>query len=333
MSQLVNGSENLSVEVKTLYGPVAAEIEQSEAILRRELTSEYAQVDEMVGYGSWLGGKRLRPALLLLAAKSIGEVNDDHLTLAAVVEMIHTATLVHDDVLDGAQLRRHLETCNARWDNEASVLLGDYLFTHAFFLASTLNSTFACRTIGKATNKVCEGELRQIRSCHNFEMAEAEYIDIIDAKTAALCRCACRLGAHFSGASDEMVLSLTDYGRNLGIAFQIIDDLLDIIGDEAEMGKSLGTDLDQHKPTLPLIHVLRHVSVEERDNVINAIGDGSPGRNVLSPWMERFDTLEYVRERARWFADQAIAKIAWLEKNEAVHVLQKLPEFVLARAK
>jgi len=333
VSQLVNGNETLPVELKTLYGPVATEIEQSEAVLRRELTSEYVLVDEMVRYGSWLGGKRLRPALLLLAAKAVGTVNDDHLTLAAIVEMIHTATLIHDDVLDEAQLRRHLETCNARWDNEASILLGDFLFTHAFYLASTLESTFACGTIGKATNTVCEGELRQIRSCHNYELEEAEYVDIIDAKTAALCCCACRLGAHYAGAADEVVNSLADYGRNLGIAFQIIDDLLDVIGNEAEMGKSLGTDLGQQKPTLPLIHVLSHLPEAHRVGVLAAIEDPLGGLGVLSPWMERLGTYEYVRARARWFADQAIAQIACLEENESLRILRQLPEFVLERSR
>jgi len=127
----------------------------------------------MIHYGCRLGGKRLRAALLLLTAKAAGKVTPSHLTLAAVVEMIHTATLIHDDVLDEALLQRHLDTCNQQWDNKPSVLLGDYLFTHAFYLASTLDSTFACQTIGKATNTVCEGELRQVRSCNNFDLNEA----------------------------------------------------------------------------------------------------------------------------------------------------------------
>lgn len=144
----------------------------------------------MVRYGCLLGGKRLRPALLLLSARAVGTITADHLTLAAVVERIHTATLVHDDILDDAVIRRHMDTCNARWENEASVLLGDYLFIHSFYLASTLDSTYACRTIGKATNVVCKGKLRQIRSCNNFELSEGEYLEIIEAKTASLCACA-----------------------------------------------------------------------------------------------------------------------------------------------
>ena len=332
MSQVINGSDVLTEELKFLYAPIFAELEKSENILQRELRSQHAHVDEMIRYGCLLRGKRLRPALLLLSAKALGQTTSEHLTLAAVVEMIHTATLIHDDVLDEARLRRHLATTNARWDNQASVLLGDYLFTHAFFLASTLDSTFACRTIGKATNTVCEGELRQVRSCNNFAMDEVEYLDIIDAKTAALCACACRLGAHSAGASEELVESCAGYGRNLGIAFQIIDDLLDLTGDESKTGKSLGTDLDQNKPTLPLIHVLSRLPKQRRDEVVEEMTTGNDGREILAPWLDRFDTCQYVRDKARWYADQAIQQITGLADNEATQVLRQLPEFVIHRA-
>src|SRR5687768_13539907 len=157
--------------LQSLYAPIAAELAEVERQLKSELRSDYPFVDELVRYGCLLGGKRLRPALLLLTAKAAGgRVMSEHITLATVVEMIHTATLVHDDVLDEAQIRRHLATVNARWDNEASVLLGDYLFTHAFHLASTLDTVVGCRLIGRATNIVCEGELKQKGSRGNFDL-------------------------------------------------------------------------------------------------------------------------------------------------------------------
>ena len=171
--------------------------------------------------------------------------------------MIHTATLVHDDVIDHAGLRRHLATVNTRWDNEASVLLGDFLFSHAFYLASTLDSPLACQAIGRATNIVCEGEMRQKGSRAEFSLDEATYLQILDAKTAELCACCCELGAHFSGAQASAIRRLAAYGRNLGIAFQVADDLLDVLGDEATVGKSLGTDFAQQKPTLPVIRALQ----------------------------------------------------------------------------
>src|SRR6478672_2492188 len=216
-------------ELQMLYAPVVAELTEVEALLKAELRSDYPFVDELVRYGCLLGGKRLRPALLLLTAKAVGgRATRDHLTLAAVVEMIHTATLVHDDVLDEAQMRRHLATVNARWDNEASVLLGDFLFTHAFYLASTLDSALGCRLIGRATNIVCEGELRQKGSRGNFELSETEYFRIVEAKTAELTAVSCRLGALFSGADEATLQEMDGFGRDLGIAFQIADDLLDV---------------------------------------------------------------------------------------------------------
>src|SRR6184192_4156948 len=193
-------------ELQMLYAPVAPELAEVEAVLKAELRSDYPFVDELVRYGCLLGGKRLRPALLLLSAKAVGgKITREHITLAAVVEMIHTATLVHDDVLDEAQLRRHLATVNARWDNESSVLLGDFLFTHAFYLASTLDSVIACRLIGRATNIVCEGELRQKGSRGNFSLSEAEYLEIVESKTAELTAVSCRLGAMFGGADESLI--------------------------------------------------------------------------------------------------------------------------------
>ena len=211
----------------------------------------------------------------------------DHVVLAAVVEMIHTATLVHDDVLDEASLRRHRETINARSDNEASVLVGDFLFTHAFYLASSLETTFACQTIGRSTNIVCGGELRQIHSRGNFDLSEAEYLAIIDAKTAELCACCCRLGAHYAGATAASRRRLADFGRNLGIAFQIADDMLDLTGDELSMGKSLGTDLEKQKPTLPLIRLLAEASGGQRAEIIDLLSSEQSRRSAANQSMAR----------------------------------------------
>ncbi len=170
--------------------------------------------------------------------------------------MIHTATLVHDDVLDSARVRRRVATVNAVWGVQTSVLLGDYLFTHAFHLASTLDDVRACRLIGEATDRVCEGELCQVLQRGNLDLTEAEYFDIIDGKTAELTACCCHLGALYSGASPEVVQALARYGRCVGLAFQIADDLLDLVGEEKTTGKSLGTDVEQQKLTLPLIYLL-----------------------------------------------------------------------------
>ncbi|MCA9247588.1 MAG: polyprenyl synthetase family protein [Planctomycetales bacterium] len=332
MSQVVNGHEQTRAAVRGLYAPIAKEMVQVEELLARELRSEHPFVDELVRHGFRYGGKRLRPALLLLSAQAVGRVTEEHLTLAAVVEMIHTATLIHDDVLDEAELRRHLDTINARYSNESSVLLGDYLFTHSFYLASTLETTFACRTIGQATNIVCEGELRQIHHRGNLHLAETEYLAIIDAKTAELTACSCRLGAHYAGADEQLEEQLSRYGRNLGIAFQIVDDLLDLLGDESTVGKSLGTDMEKGKATLPIIRALGTLAQNDRDDFL-AVFDLPPAarRAELLARLEATDALEYTREKARWYVEQAIADLARLPASEARDILQSLAEFVLAR--
>jgi octaprenyl-diphosphate synthase len=333
MTQLAKGGEDAAVRtLRALYAPIQEELAAVERILHAELRSPYPLVDELVRHGVRLGGKRLRPALLLLAAKAAGRVADEHLKLAAVVEMIHTATLIHDDVLDEATLRRHLETVNARWDNEASVLLGDYLFTHSFYLASTLSSTFACRRIGRATNITCEGELRQVRSCGNLDLSEEDYLSIIEEKTAELCSCACVLGAHYAGADEGVVDALGRYGRNLGIAFQIADDLLDVLGSEATVGKSLGSDLQKCKATLPVIHVLRQTSDKERTEIVDILTrTGNHRAESLRPWFERFSAFAYTRDKAAEYAQRAIDALDVVPAGPIRDVLQDLAEFVVTR--
>ena len=317
---------------KSLYGPIASELERCEEVLRRELTSKDPFVDQLVKHAFRLGGKRLRPALVLLAAKAVGRVDDDHITLAAVLEMIHTATLVHDDVLDEATLRRHRETVNARNDNEASVLVGDFLFTHAFALASSLGTTYACQTIGHSTNIVCAGELRQIHSRGNFALSEAEYLDIIEDKTAELCACCCRFGAHYAGATADVEESLDRFGRNLGIAFQIADDLLDVIGEETLAGKSLGTDLEKQKLTLPLIRLLNQGNETRRNEILRVLQSGKQeDHEILRAWLAEGDALAYTKARATWYADLASEELRVLPASTAREVLESLTRFVVAR--
>jgi octaprenyl-diphosphate synthase len=318
---------------KPLYGPIAGDLDRCEELLRRELSSDDPFVDQLIKHAFRLGGKRLRPALLLLAAKAVGGVKNEHITLAAVVEMIHTATLVHDDVLDEAKLRRHRETVNARNDNEASVLVGDFLFTHAFALASSLGTTYACRTIGRATNIVCAGELRQIHSRGNFALGEAEYLDIIEAKTAELCACCCRLGAHYAGADAEVEESLDRFGRNLGIAFQIVDDLLDVVGDEDLAGKSLGSDLEKQKLTLPVIRLLAEADEAARSEMVRVLQrGGSESRQALANWLAQCDALAYAKAKANWYVDLALRDLHGLPASHARDVLESLTRFVIARS-
>jgi octaprenyl-diphosphate synthase len=267
-----------------------------------------------------------------LTAGACGRITAQHHTLAAVVEMIHTATLVHDDVLDGATVRRHVPTVNAGWGNQNSILLGDYLFTHAFHLASTVDAQ-ACRLIGAATNRVCEGELLQGSECGNLALSEEEYLDVIDGKTAELTACCCRLGALYSGMSPAVVEGLSNYGRRLGLAFQIADDLLDLVGEERQTGKSLGTDVEQQKLTLPLIHLIRQASGEAAGRVRQILtSPANHKREALAPYLAESGALLYSRRRAEEFAAQARAELNGLPASPCRTILETLTERVVHRS-
>src|SRR5271168_4550426 len=206
-------------KLSDLYAPIARELAEAERIFQSELGSRFPFVQQLVEHCGDFQGKRLRPALVLLSGQACGGLSDSHPVLAAVVEMIHTATLVHDDILDEAVVRRHAATVNAEWGEETAVLLGDYLFTHAFHLAASLESTLACRWIGRATNLVCEGEMQQVHNRGNVDLSEAAYFKIIRGKTAELTAVSCRLGAQYAGADAATVDAMDNYGRDLGVAF------------------------------------------------------------------------------------------------------------------
>jgi octaprenyl-diphosphate synthase len=225
-----------------------------------------------------------------------------------------------------------LATVNSRWDTEASILLGDFLFTHAFYLASTLDSSYACQRLGRATNLVCEGELRQKGTRGDFDLDEATYLSIIEAKTAELCAGSSALGAYFAGAVPAVVTKFDGYGRCLGIAFQIADDVLDIVGDERVVGKSLGTDLDSQKPTLPLIRLLSVVGGAQRERLIATLeGEPESRREVLLPYFQRYGAVEYAREVAIRYAEKARRYLEGLEPNPAVDALHQVAEYAVTR--
>ncbi len=332
MSQVRHTDADARQALSQLFAPIASDLALVDRRLQQELRHSDPFIDELAQHSFRIGGKRLRPALLLLTARACGEVTHEHHTLAAVVEMVHTATLVHDDVLDEADVRRHLDTVNARWDNNTSVLLGDYLFSHAFYMASTLETTFGCRAIGESTNTVCEGELRQTNSSGNFWLSRDEYLGIIDAKTAELTACCCRLGAHYAGADEATVERLSRYGRKLGIAFQIIDDLLDLEGEEQATGKSLGTDLAHCKMTLPLI-LLRDQSSESDAQRLQALYEESDATHsgMLIDWLESSGSFEQARRTAVEFAEEAAAELATLRDSDAKRMLAEIARFVIMR--
>jgi octaprenyl-diphosphate synthase len=332
-SQSLLKADEINRKLAAAYAPIAAELAESERIFEAELASRFPFVQHLVGHCADFRGKKLRPALVLLTGQACGRLTRDHPVLAAVVEMIHTATLVHDDILDEAVIRRHAATVNAEWGNETAVLLGDYLFTHAFHLAASLDSTLACRWIGRTTNLVCEGEMQQVHGRGNQDLTEDEYFAIIRGKTAELTAVSCRLGAHYAGAPAATVDALEGYGRDLGVAFQIADDVLDIWGEEQKTGKSLGTDLEKQKLTLPLIRLLATSAPATASAVRRLLADATPeSRMELRPLLESSGALAYAWDRARQSVASAVAALGALPDSHARSTLRHLAGYVLRRS-
>jgi len=314
-----------------IYAPVAHDLEAVERVFEDTIASPRPAIARMLDRLTHYRGKRLRPTLLLLTARACGRMTPAHHVLGAVVEMVHTATLVHDDVLDEAGLRRHLPTVNAGWGNKAAILLGDYLFTHAFHLTSTIGEARACELIGEATNRVCEGELHQTLQRGNLNLTEAEYFEIIDGKTAALTACCCRLGALYAGAGAETVERLANFGRLLGLAFQVADDLLDLVGREDAGGKTLGTDLEQQKLTLPLIHMLAALPADEAASLRSVLGNGKPKRAAVANALDRTGAVHYARERAESLAADAAGELDALPPSECRELLRMMTRWAVRR--
>jgi octaprenyl-diphosphate synthase len=318
----------------TLTECIAPQLAAVDRLFSKELTSDIACVNTLVKHVSRFRGKMLRPMLVLLSGRAAngGELTEAHVTIATVVEMVHMATLVHDDVLDEAELRRKGATINHLRGNEAAVLLGDYLISHSYHLCSSLDSQLASRVIARTTNQVCEGELLQIDNRNNLDLDEDTYLEIITRKTAVLCATCCLLGATFAGGTESQIAALETYGRCLGIAFQIQDDILDIVGDAETVGKTLGIDLEKQKMTLPVIHFLRTAPAEHRKLLRSLIGSREADkieriRNLILP----SQSFEYARDRARQLVDKARSALSILPDTEARRVLDTMAEFVVTR--
>jgi octaprenyl-diphosphate synthase len=316
-----------------MYGPIAHDLQAVERIYEDTIASPRPAISRLLERLSHYRGKRLRPTLLLLTARACGRMTPAHHVLGAVVEMVHTATLVHDDVLDEADVRRHVPTVNAGWGNKAAILLGDYLFTHAFHLTSTIGEARACELIGEATNRVCEGELHQTLQRGNLDLTETEYFEIIDGKTAALTACCCRLGALYAGVDAETVDRLANFGRLLGLAFQVADDLLDLVGREDTAGKTLGTDLEQQKLTLPLIHMLATLPADDAAPLRSVLGNGKPKRAAIADALARTRSVDYARERAESLAAEAAGELDALPPSECRELLAMMTHWAVRRDK
>lgn len=311
---------------------VRPQLDAVQKLFDSELHSAIAPVSALVRHVSRFRGKMLRPLLVLLAGKACGRLTDAHTILATVVEMVHMATLVHDDVLDEAELRRKGATINHLRGNEAAVLLGDYLISHSFHLCSSLESQFASRLIGSTTNQACEGELLQIHNRNNLDLDEETYLQIITCKTAVLCAACCQLGATYADADGAAVENLRQYGLCLGTAFQIQDDILDIVGNESTVGKTLGLDVQKGKLTLPIIHFMRMAPREHRTLLRSLLKSHESDkveriRNLILP----SDSVEYASARARLLISRARAALKILPDSQERQILDTMAEFVITR--
>ena len=326
-------------KLASMYAPAAAQLAEVETILKAELKSDTPFVDQLLQHSWLLGGKRMRPVLLLLSGMAAAAENEDAqpstdqalVLMATAVEMIHTATLVHDDVLDKADMRRHQPTANAQWGDRVSVLLGDYLFTHAFHVASKSGSAEALGMLASSSNLVCAGEMKQNFHAGNFEIEEATYFEIITQKTAELCASSCGIGALIAAADGKIVAGFEQYGRDLGIAFQIIDDVLDLVGTQHSVGKTLGTDLFNAKPTLPVIHCLKTLEEPQKKAFLKVLSEGTNVDAALE-WMTKTDSISYARQIAQQHATAARSFASGLVKSDASKSLADIAQFILERA-
>lgn len=321
------------MSLDSLYALIADDMRAVDSVIRRRLHSDVALVSQVADYIIAGGGKRMRPALLLLAAGAAGyRHGTHHHELAAVVEFIHTATLLHDDVVDESALRRGRDTANAMFGNAASVLVGDFLYSRAFQMMVGVGGMRVMEILADATNVIAEGEVLQLMNCHDADVEVESYLKVIRFKTAKLFEAAGRLGGVLGGGGAEVEQGLADYGMHLGTAFQLIDDVLDYSGAEAETGKHLGDDLAEGKPTLPLIHAMKYGTTEQATCVRTAIVEGAreqlPG--VIAA-LNATGALEATRAYARREADAGVAALAVLPDSIYKRTLLQFAAFAVER--
>lgn len=314
------------MDFKIIQALIAEDMAKVDKKILAQLNSDVALINQLGFYIVHSGGKRLRPALVLLSANALAYKEEGHITAAAFIEFIHTATLLHDDVVDESSLRRGKATANALFGNAASVLVGDYIYTRSFQMMTELRSLKVLDVMSQATNVIAEGEVLQLMNCNDPNTSEANYMQVIYSKTARLFEVATQLGAILADASPEIETAMQDYGRYLGTAFQLIDDVMDYTSKEDEMGKNTGDDLAEGKPTLPLIHAMKHGSDAQAAMIKKAIENGN-GLDMLKPilaCMEEVGSLEYTRQCAEKEAQKAIAAIEIIPESEYKKALQSL---------
>ncbi|MAB80698.1 MAG: polyprenyl synthetase [Planctomycetes bacterium] len=329
MPAMKSSREALSV----LLEPVADGMERMRAVLAAQLQETSPAVSDMTEHVRRFRGKGLRAALVLLVGEATGNTTDEHASVAAIVEMIHLATLVHDDILDGATVRRRVACVNERWDNQTAVLLGDFLYARAFALSTDLSSRLASRLLAETTRGICVGEIEQSTRRYDFELAQTTYEKIASAKTGILYGTACTLGARYPGGNEIVGDAMETFGNRLGLAFQIIDDCLDLTASTQGLGKSVGTDVEDGKITLPVLRVYSHADEDQRAAIRDVYT--RPGLTDRAARLREVCDLEpglvYARNRARTLLHAALKNLKNLPDTPARGALFGMAEFVSER--
>jgi octaprenyl-diphosphate synthase len=332
MNAALSSASARALSLREVQALATSDMGSVDALIRSRLASDVVLINQIAEHIVAAGGKRLRPMLHLLAARALGYGGRDHLQLAAVIEFIHTATLLHDDVVDESDLRRGRKTANALWGNAASVLVGDFLYSRSFQLMVELDRMEVMRILADTTNAIAEGEVLQLLHVHNPDTDEASYLRVIERKTAVLFAAATRLGAVLCEADAATERALADYGMNLGYAFQIADDVLDYTADAQALGKNLGDDLAEGKATLPVIHAMQHGDGATRTRIRAAIEQGDVGAMPeIVQAIRSCGSLGYAERRARDYADAALAALAPLPDNDHVAALRALAVYAVDR--
>ncbi|WDE04905.1 octaprenyl diphosphate synthase [Thalassomonas viridans] len=303
-------------------------------LIYSQLQSDVALINQLGIYIVNAGGKRMRPLLTVLAARALNYRGQDHAMVAAIIEFIHTATLLHDDVVDESSMRRGRETANAMFGNSASVLVGDFLYTRSFQMMVKLNNMRIMEILSDATNIVAEGEVLQLMNCNDPDTTESSYMEVIYCKTAKLFEAATRLAAVIAGRDERTESAMTDYGKHLGTAFQLVDDIMDYTADAKEMGKNVGDDLAEGKPTLPLIYAMENGTETQKQLIRDAIehNNGMDNLDEILTAMQETGALAYAQKKAEQEADKAIKALSVLEESEYKEALIALAHIAANRS-
>ncbi len=319
--------------LEQIYSPIDEELKAFSLRLEKELASSDPLIHDIHAHILKMSGKFLRPALTLLTSRIEGKKPEEPVRLAAAIELIHTATLVHDDIIDDSQFRRNQPSVHARWGRDISIISGDYLYAKAFLLLASLNDPFLNQAFASCAHIMCEGEMKQVEKRNQFLMSEEEYLKIIHQKTAALFQAACMGGAYYSGTSQENIQALGQYGFGLGMGFQIMDDCLDLIGETKKLGKSTGLDLTKNDVTLPLLYLLQGMDASSRQSLVLGMQDGSVDYQKIKALAIEQKAVERAIARARGYIENALQNLKGIPPSAYQQSLEQLGHHCIDRVR